>query len=94
MKILNCSCSHSHLHLRNTLMQENNRNELERFDEERHADFLNMLKGFVLNQVTFFYYLSFFLVYVESGGCHRSLKSLYYHVFVCSPSLSKLYLLI
>lgn len=32
-------------------IKENNRNELERFDMERQADFLNMLKGFVLNQV-------------------------------------------
>ena len=32
-------------------MQENNRNELERLDKERQADFLNMLKGFVVNQV-------------------------------------------
>ncbi|KAJ8768681.1 hypothetical protein K2173_023585 [Erythroxylum novogranatense] len=32
-------------------IKENNRIELERLDRERHADFLNMLKGFVLNQV-------------------------------------------
>ncbi|EEF46032.1 sorting nexin 2B [Ricinus communis] len=32
-------------------IKENNRTELERLDRERHADFLNMLKGFVLNQV-------------------------------------------
>ncbi|PON85842.1 Vacuolar protein sorting-associated protein 17, Vps [Trema orientale] len=32
-------------------IKENNRSELERFDRERDADFLNMLKGFVLNQV-------------------------------------------
>lgn len=32
-------------------MQENNRTELERLDRERKADFLTMLKGFVLNQV-------------------------------------------
>ena len=32
-------------------MQENNRSELERLDKERQADFLNMLKGFVVNQV-------------------------------------------
>lgn len=32
-------------------IKENNRTELERLDKERHADFLNMLKGFVLNQV-------------------------------------------
>ncbi|KAJ0020445.1 hypothetical protein Pint_32450 [Pistacia integerrima] len=30
---------------------ENNRTELERLDRERQADFLNMLKGFVVNQV-------------------------------------------
>lgn len=32
-------------------MQENNKNELERLDKERHDDFVNMLKGFVVNQV-------------------------------------------
>ncbi|GAU44405.1 hypothetical protein TSUD_246310, partial [Trifolium subterraneum] len=32
-------------------IKENNRSELERLDRERHADFLNMLKGFVVNQV-------------------------------------------
>ncbi|XP_004294761.1 PREDICTED: sorting nexin 2B [Fragaria vesca subsp. vesca] len=32
-------------------IKENNRSELERLDSERHADFLNMLKGFVHNQV-------------------------------------------
>ncbi|CAN6559278.1 unnamed protein product [Malus baccata var. baccata] len=32
-------------------IKENNRSELERLDNERHADFLNMLKGFVHNQV-------------------------------------------
>ncbi|XP_050217050.1 sorting nexin 2B-like [Mercurialis annua] len=32
-------------------IKENNKAELERLDRERHADFLNMLKGFVLNQV-------------------------------------------
>ncbi|XP_077213375.1 sorting nexin 2A-like [Tasmannia lanceolata] len=34
-------------------IKENNRNELERLDRERHDDFLNMLKGFVLNQVVY-----------------------------------------
>ncbi|KAJ9145709.1 hypothetical protein P3X46_028058 [Hevea brasiliensis] len=32
-------------------IKENNRSELERLGRERRADFLNMLKGFVLNQV-------------------------------------------
>ncbi|KAJ4839806.1 Sorting nexin 2A [Turnera subulata] len=32
-------------------IKENNRTELERLDRERRADFSNMLKGFVLNQV-------------------------------------------
>ncbi|XP_044483626.1 sorting nexin 2A-like [Mangifera indica] len=32
-------------------IKEHNRIELERLDRERHADFLNMLKGFVVNQV-------------------------------------------
>lgn len=36
-------------------MQENNRSELERLDQEQQADFLNMLKGFVHNQVHFFF---------------------------------------
>lgn len=33
------------------VIQENNRSELDRFDRERQADFLSMLKGFVTNQV-------------------------------------------
>ena len=32
-------------------VQENNRSELARLDSERRADFLSMLKGFVVNQV-------------------------------------------
>ncbi|KAF8402560.1 hypothetical protein HHK36_010646 [Tetracentron sinense] len=36
-------------------IKENNRNELERLDKERHDDFLSMLKGFVINQVFFFW---------------------------------------
>ncbi|KAG7037021.1 Sorting nexin 2A [Cucurbita argyrosperma subsp. argyrosperma] len=32
-------------------IKENNRSELERFDRERQADFLSMMKGFVTNQV-------------------------------------------
>ncbi|KAG8390148.1 hypothetical protein BUALT_Bualt01G0053400 [Buddleja alternifolia] len=31
-------------------IKENNKNELERLDKEKHDDFLNMLKGFVVNQ--------------------------------------------
>ncbi|KAK4403429.1 Sorting nexin 2B [Sesamum angolense] len=31
-------------------VKENNRNELERLDKERHDDFVNMLKGFIVNQ--------------------------------------------
>lgn len=38
-------------------LQENNRSELERIDRERHNDFQNMLRGFVVNQVTFIYLL-------------------------------------
>ncbi|XP_059626416.1 sorting nexin 2B-like [Cornus florida] len=34
-------------------IKENNRNEIERLDRERKADFLNMLKGFVINQVAY-----------------------------------------
>ena len=32
-------------------MQEHNKSELERFDEERQWDFMNMLHGFVQTQV-------------------------------------------
>ncbi|KAI3961867.1 hypothetical protein MKW98_022072, partial [Papaver atlanticum] len=32
-------------------IKENNRSELERLERERQDDFLNMLKGFVMNQV-------------------------------------------
>ncbi|CAH8295804.1 unnamed protein product [Eruca vesicaria subsp. sativa] len=32
-------------------IKENNRSEVERLDRERRADFLNMMKGFVVNQV-------------------------------------------
>lgn len=31
-------------------IKENNKNELERLEKERHEDFLNMLKGFIVNQ--------------------------------------------
>ncbi|KAG6411917.1 hypothetical protein SASPL_124570 [Salvia splendens] len=34
-------------------IKENNRTEIQRLDEEREADFLNMLKGFVKNQVVY-----------------------------------------
>jgi len=36
-------------------LQENNRSELERIDQERNSDFLSMLRGFVVNQVKFIY---------------------------------------
>ena len=32
-------------------VQEHNKSELERFDEERQRDFMNMLQGFVQTQV-------------------------------------------
>lgn len=32
-------------------LQDNNRSEMKRLDSERQADFVNMLKGFVTNQV-------------------------------------------
>jgi sorting nexin-1/2 len=32
-------------------MQENNKIEIKRFDKERRCDFIDMLKGFVVNQV-------------------------------------------
>ena len=35
----------------NLHMQEHNKSELERFDEERQRDFMNMLHGFVQTQV-------------------------------------------
>ncbi|KAK4436476.1 Sorting nexin 2B [Sesamum alatum] len=31
-------------------VKENNKNELERLDKERHDDFVNMMKGFIVNQ--------------------------------------------
>lgn len=34
-------------------IKENNRSEIERLDKERKVDFTNMLKGFVVNQVTY-----------------------------------------
>ncbi|KAH6765716.1 sorting nexin 2A [Perilla frutescens var. hirtella] len=34
-------------------IQENNRSEIQRLDEERKADFVDMLKGFVINQVAY-----------------------------------------
>ncbi|KAL6563582.1 Sorting nexin 2B [Orobanche gracilis] len=34
-------------------IKENNRSEIQRLDTERHADFVNMLKGFVINQVAY-----------------------------------------
>lgn len=34
-------------------IKENNRSEIERLDRERKADFVNMLKGFVINQVAY-----------------------------------------
>ena len=52
-------------------MQENNMTEIKRFNKERHHDLVEMLKGFVsdqvqaLNFVTFFVFFSFFF----GGGC-------------------------
>ncbi|KAL2508162.1 Sorting nexin 2B [Forsythia ovata] len=34
-------------------IKENNRSEIKRLDSERQADFVNMLKGFVINQVAY-----------------------------------------
>lgn len=51
-------------------MQENNKSELERLDAERNADFLNMLKGFVLNQVL----VHFFLVCIDKFELSRKKK--------------------
>lgn len=51
-------------------MQENNRSELERLDKERHDDFMGMLRGFVANQVPYFYVgymLSWSWQYVGNG---------------------------
>ena len=59
-------------------MQENNITEIKRFNKERRHDLVEMLKGFVsdqvqaLNFVTFFVFFSFFLVVVVfffGGGC-------------------------
>jgi hypothetical protein len=36
-------------------IKENNRSEVERLDRERRADFMNMMKGFVVNQVRYYY---------------------------------------
>jgi len=36
-------------------MQENNKIEIKRFDKERRRDFIEMLKGFVVNQVRVLY---------------------------------------
>ena len=53
-------------------MQENNMTEIKRFNKERRHDLVEMLKGFVsdqvqaLNFVTFFVFFSFFL----GGGVH------------------------
>ncbi|PKU79323.1 sorting nexin 2B isoform X2 [Dendrobium catenatum] len=35
-------------------IKENNRYDLERFDKDRHDDFLNMLRGLAMNQVEYF----------------------------------------
>lgn len=40
------------------MIQENIRNELERFDKERRRDFFGMMKAFVTNKVSFTYLLS------------------------------------
>lgn len=45
-------------------LQENNRSELERIDQERNSDFLSMLRGFVVNQVKLIYLLCFVSCYV------------------------------
>lgn len=42
-------------------MQENNKNEIERLEKERHEDFLNMLKGFIVNQVFSYCLFSIFM---------------------------------
>lgn len=45
-------------------LQENNRSELERIDQERNSDFLSMLRGFVVNQVKLIYLLCSVSCYV------------------------------
>lgn len=47
-------------------MQENNKNELERFEKERHDDFLGMLRGFIVNQVSLSSSIAASNVYSES----------------------------
>lgn len=49
-------------------MQENNRTELERLDRERKADLLNMMKGFVLNQVNLIALFCPYRMYELSGN--------------------------
>lgn len=41
-------------------LQVNNRNELVRLDKERHDDFVCMLKGFIVNQVSISFFFSLF----------------------------------
>ncbi|KAG6418489.1 hypothetical protein SASPL_120693 [Salvia splendens] len=39
-----------YLSTRYSRMQENNKTELERLEKEKHDDFVNMLKGLIVNQ--------------------------------------------
>lgn len=68
------------------LLQENNRNELERLDRERHDDFLSMLKGFIINQVYFF-------VNDVKYICPFVFSSCIWHNFFGSTSHSSLYIM-
>lgn len=66
------------------MLQENNMTELERLDKERHADFLNMLKGFVVNQV----HSILLLLTVNLSSRKNCCNCLVCHfLFVVSPTL-------
>jgi hypothetical protein len=46
------------------VMQENNMNEIKRFNKERRQDLVEMLKGFVSNQVEALNFFTWFMLWV------------------------------
>jgi hypothetical protein len=46
------------------VMQENNMNEIKRFNKERPQDLVEMLKGFVSNQVEALNFFTWFMLWV------------------------------
>jgi hypothetical protein len=46
------------------VMQENNINEIKRFNKERRQDLVEMLKGFVSNQVEALNFFTWFMLWV------------------------------